>query len=776
MKKKLLGLTTIIALMFITFMCKPVEAAYVSAPVDNLIKKGVEFYNSDNEKITTLQMENGETETVTAKIKFEYSAPSEGTISNMPIRFYISSSSSDIELIPTENGTLDGRSISGYNTDYEVIYDGGNHTDCYVCQTFQVKANANVSDATINLFVDVNLEGIEYSEGLYSLPVFAIEPERMADYTIDGEDGNSISFSNEEGKAFYNKYHEMLDKGFEVLNSVSKKCNDENAKTKGGIYYYKNKDNDYNKLIEAQKNWIDNLPENNTFSTNVQLQNTSPMNKTYQINDQLNNMLSNNKNRKTSSYNSNPYEQNKMIDSNSDQNRNELNDKKFQERKNNRLFFDSKRNNNKGYIIKKGEKINNNPYEGKETNDFKNNYSTDPNINNKSKSNPANSILSNQSNMNYNSFPQSDNKNYNIKKNNNNDNKDILINSEENKEDKKNPLNERYLIVDKDGNPILNNGKKIYGIELIPLIDEEGKEVIDDNGNIVLIGPNGDPKSQDELEPIIINNDLILVNEENKPFLGLDGAPLINNEGNPITGPDELLDKDNKKIKGIIGFVTKDNNPNPTKINTKENNKENEIKNNLYDYNKLKPLLGSDGKPILDSNNNFIILDQNNKPIENKDIKVLLSEDGTPVLNERGKPILTDKDEKPLNSDDMNDIEIKHFRKKRDKIKNKRKNKKERNVINYSECNPESLKKINFIRPYKNPFYDDIEYKGSCFACDVGCSVSKSGYSIMNYSPYNNLIRRRNTTPIKIVNDNDKRYKRNSKKNEKPNYKRYYLV
>ena len=583
------------------------------------------------------------------------------------------------------------------------------------------------------------------------------------------------NINNNEENNDYNKYHEMLDKGFEVLNSVSKKCNDENAKTKGGIYYYKNKDNDYNKLIEAQKNWIDNLPENNTFSTNIHLQNTSPMNKTYQINDQLNNMLSNNKNRKTSSYNYNPYEQNKMIDSNSDQNRNELNDKKFQERKDNRLFFDSKRNNNKGYIIKKGERINNNPYEGKDTNNFKNNYSTDPNINNKSKSNPANSILSNQSNMNYNSFPQSDNKHSNIKEKNKNDNKDILINNEENKEDKKNPLNERYLIVDKDGNPILNNGQKIYGIELIPLIDEEGKEVIDDNGNIVLIGPNGDPKSQDELEPIIINNDLILVNEENKPFLGLDGAPLINNEGNPITGPDELYDKDNIKIKGTTGFVTKDNNPNTSNINTKENNKENEIKNNSYDYNKLKPLLGSDGKPILDSNNNFIILDQNNKPVENKDIKVLLSEDGTPVLNERGKPILTNKDEKPLNSDDMNDIEIKHFRKRRDKIKNKRKNKKERNVINYSECNPESLKKINFIRPYKNPFYDDIEYKGSCFACDVGCSVSKSGYSIMNYSPYNNLIRRRNTTPIKIVNDNGKRYKRNSKKNEKPNYKRYYL-
>ena len=579
----------------------------------------------------------------------------------------------------------------------------------------------------------------------------------------------------------FNRYHEMLDKGFEVLNSVSQKCNDENAKTKGGIYYYKNKDNDYNKLIEAQKNWIDNLPENNSFPQNNQLfQNTSPLNKTYQINDQLNNIiLSNNKKRKTSPNNYNPNEQNKIIDSNNDydneQNRNQLNNEKFPNKKNNKLFFDSKRNNNKGYIIKKGEKINNNQNEERDINEFKNNYITDPNINSKSKSNQGNSILSNQPNMNYNSFPQSNNKNSNNKEKNMKDNKDVLINTEEKKEDQKNPLNERYLIVDKDGNPILNNGEKIYGIELLPLIDEDGKEVIDDNGNIVLIGPNGDPKSQDELEPILINNDSILVNEENKPFLGLDGSPLINNEGNPITGPDELMDKDNKKIKGIIGYIAKDNKGNPIKINIKENNKKNEIKDNAYDYNKLRPLIGSDGKPILDSNKNFIILDQNNKPVENKDIKVLLSEDGTPMLNKRGKPILTDKDENPLNNDDMNDIEIKHFKKRRDKIKNRRKNKNEKNVINYSECNPESLKKINFLRPYKNPFYDDLEYKGSCFACDVGCSVSKSGYSIMNYSPYNNLIRRRNTTPIKIINENGKRYKRNSKKNERPNYKRYYL-
>ena len=86
----------------------------------------------------------------------------------------------------------------------------------------------------------------------------------------------------------FNRYHEMLDKSFEVLNSVSKKCDDKNAKIKGGIYYYKDKNNDYNQIIEAQKNWINNLPEKNDINNNVQLSN-STLGKTYQINDQINN-------------------------------------------------------------------------------------------------------------------------------------------------------------------------------------------------------------------------------------------------------------------------------------------------------------------------------------------------------------------------------------------------------------------------------------------------------------------------------------------------------
>ena len=524
-----------------------------------------------------------------------------------------------------------------------------------------------------------------------------------------------------------NKYHDMLDKSFEVLNSVSKKCDDENAKTRGGIYYYMNKDNDYNKLINAQKNWIDNLPEN------IQIQNSYPLNHDYNINDKINK-------------------------------------EKYRDRKNNKLFFDSKRNNNKGYIIKRGEKINN--YPNKENkfqiNHFKNNYNTDPNINNKNKINQTNSISSNQSDINYNSFPQNNiNDNQYINKENENSNmnndKKILINNRENKEEEKNPLNERYLIIDKNGNQILNNGKKLFGMELIPLIDKNRKEVIDDEGNIILIGPNGEPKNQNELENIIINDELLLVDEDNKPFLGFNGIPLINSEGNPIVGPDELFDKDNKKIEGIIGYVAKDSKGNPIKININEENNKEKIKNNSKDYKNLRPLLDNNGKPILDSNNNFIILDKNNKPVEDKEIKVLLNSDGTPILNEQGKPILTDKNEINLNNH-INNIVDNNFRIRKNKIKNRRKNKRQKNIINYSECNPDSIKKINFIRPFKEPFYDDMEYKGTCFACDVGCCVSKSGYSTMNYSPYNNLIRRRSMTPIKIIDEYDNKNRRFKRK------------
>ena len=50
-------------------------------------------------------------------------------------------------------------------------------------------------------------------------------------------------------------------------------------------------------------------------------------------------------------------------------------------------------------------------------------------------------------------------------------------------------------------------GKKLLGMVLIPNIGEDGKEELDENGNIILIAPDGKPKTQDELEPILLDND-----------------------------------------------------------------------------------------------------------------------------------------------------------------------------------------------------------------------------------------------------------------------------
>ena len=646
----------------------------------------------------------------------------------------------------------------------------------------------------------------------------------------------NISFNNnknndeneKEKENSFNVYHDMLDKSFEVLNSVSKKSDNKDTKTKGGIFYYKDKNNEYNKLIEAQKNWVDNLPEKIGLFSDDQINDNQNYNNNKLNNNNNNNMNKNNLIVSSGNYdfneqnifNSNNNNDKNIIQPDFLDNQNEVNNVKNPNKNKSKYIFDSKRNNNKGYIIKKGEKINNDSQNVNETDIVKNNYNTDPNIIDKNMSIPNNILnnKSNQSKFNYNSFPQSqdiiqnennndnnldgkDNKNNtNLNEKNDNEvinidkeenkNKDYLINDNKdnkkesddniinNKEKEKNPSTDRYLIVNKDGNPILINGQKLLGMELIPLIGEDGKEMIDENGNIILIGPDGQPKTQDELEPIILENDKLLVNEENKPILGLDGVPLINMEGNLIAGPDELFDNDNKKIEGIIGLVEKDGEGNPIKVNIKDNNNDkininNKSNNNSKDFIKLKPLLDIDGKPILDSNKNFIILDQNNNPIRNKGISVLLDKDGKPIKNEQGNPILIDKNEKPINIG-INNIDDDNMKIRNKKLKQKR-NKKVGNLITYSECNPESLKKINFLRPYKDPFYDDFEYKGTCFACYLGCSVSKSGYSCMNYSPYNNRIKRRNITPIKVINGFGKKNRKYIKKAAIKKSKKNYL-
>ena len=580
---------------------------------------------------------------------------------------------------------------------------------------------------------------------------------------------------NDKEDNIQNKYHSMLDKSFEVLNSVSNKCDNDKAKLKGNVIYYAQKEPDYDTLIEAQKRWLDNLPEK---------------------------YINYNKNNNNSTF-SNTKDNFGDIDIDNTH----YNEKYFNNMRN---FNKTSENNNiKNNNINKDIYIKNNPKTYPEFNFDNNEFNNEFNYENKEPD------LEEQ-------IPQ-----------------DVFENEKEEEEENNNPINERYLIIDSKGNPIIIGGNILLGMKLIPLIGEDGKEELDENGNIILIGPDGKPKSQDELEPILLDNDKPLVNEENRPILGLNGIPLINDYGNFILGPGELYDRNNNLVKGVLGLLDKDNYGNPKKYldnnqnneqpeeeinnNNEEINENNNIENNNIeknnnidnnnidndnyneeinddidnnninnnennneeiDYEKLRPLIGSNGLPVRDSKNNFIFLDENNKPIKNTGINLLLDQNGKPVLNSQLKPILINQEGKPINLKDNekndnidnnqfinsmlnipgnnnNNIKgyIKYSRpksKKSESKKNKINNRYNRILINeehnirdkrnkgqytYSEVSSSEVKKIRFMN-------NSARYKGNCFACEVGCSVSRSGYSPMNYVPYNNMIRRREETPL----------------------------
>ena len=189
-----------------------------------------------------------------------------------------------------------------------------------------------------------------------------------------------------------------------------------------------------------------------------------------------------------------------------------------------------------------------------------------------------------------------------------------------------------------------------------------------------------------------------------------------------------------------------------------------------------------------------MFLDENNKPVKNTGLYLLLDQNGKPVLNSKSKPILINSEGKPINliDDDKNNFnnnqiinaitdinnkipkkneednnkkgEIKYPKFNKKKIEKRKPSNKNNNRYNkilmnesqnlrdkrykgqytYSEVSSDEFKKIQFTN-------NSSEYKGNCFACDVGCSVSRSGYSPMNFVPYNNMIRRREVTPVKRI-------------------------
>ena len=593
----------------------------------------------------------------------------------------------------------------------------------------------------------------------------------------------------------YEKYHDMLNKSFEVLDSVSNQCTDPKGKTKGGVNYYFNKDKDYESVIKTQKNWINNLPMSMSQNNENEYENAQYEPNKYQSESNIYKYPEGYINMSTglTDERKNPY------NNNNNNSQNNLIPKKYYN-SNQDLNYNNKslpkRNNNTYTYINKTNKSNSNPkrIDKPYQSDFfpkhimyktnnKKNVSKSPQYRNNSQSNLKN---------NNNTYPQ-------------------LLNSKVDNNKSNNELNnipskERYLVIDKFGNPIFISGKRLLAMELVPYLDKDGKERLDNNENIIFIGPDGNPKTQDDLQPIILDNGKPLVNEENRPFLGIDNVIMVNRFGNPILGPGELYDVNNKVVKGELGILPKTNKGNLIKLNIEKeplikDNENNNINNeepknninyetpkqpwnkgdntntNIIDNNSnslplgIKPLLGSDGKPIRDKNNNPIILDKDGNPIQDPNIKLLLDKSGFPILNTLGQPIILDKDKNPLdggnnkNKVPNNNIKISYNNKypeikdKKDKTKNKKirkkskkgnlstKNIKHRAKSNYGSTeypkpNPSFQRKLNIL-PERSNRFNAKEYLSTCFACDLGCSVSRSGYSPMTYSPYGKKEKRR---------------------------------
>ena len=270
--------------------------------------------------------------------------------------------------------------------------------------------------------------------------------------------------------------------------------------------------------------------------------------------------------------------------------------------------------------------------------------------------------------------------------------------------------NAKYIILDNQGNPIYVNGHRLLGIKITKLIENKANS-LDKSSNIMYIDQNGNPIKIEDLKPIMLDNKKPLVNEENKPLLGLNNMFMIDEENNPICGSNELYNEENNVIQGELGILPRDKKGNliSTTIPDKNENENEKVNNNKENPKKYSLNLFD----ILKKNKNI------NRIIRN----TLKSQTQIKTKNNNNKyyPSLLKTN------------------KSHDKIlfKNKYKFGNNKNKNNYKDT---PIKRYN-----KNIYLSS----SSCFACDVGCSVSQTGYSLMTYSPFNNKIKRKEETPLK---------------------------
>ena len=173
-----------------------------------------------------------------------------------------------------------------------------------------------------------------------------------------------------------------------------------------------------------------------------------------------------------------------------------------------------------------------------------------------------------------------------------------------------------------------------------------------------------------------------------------------------------------------------------------------------------KPLVNEENKPFLGINNLYFI-DENGNPIVgeneilNEKKQIIQGQLGIVPRDKRGNVIKIS-----LINDNNKECEVNSNKKKLtnsvdDKnIKQKMKQKYYPELIKSEKYfnqdlfkNRKKFKKQKYIK--NNKFNNQKLLASSCFACNAGCGISRTGYSSMTYSPFNTRVKRKEETSLK---------------------------
>lgn len=235
-----------------------------------------------------------------------------------------------------------------------------------------------------------------------------------------------------------------------------------------------------------------------------------------------------------------------------------------------------------------------------------------------------------------------------------------------------------------------------------------------------------------EINTLKLNDEKIEENENNNDIL-------LNNQDRMFTFQGDLNQKLIDENNQLIHEDKKESDLNKYPLNSfgeskkgKKTKNKND-KNNSYKFNKIE----------VNKNNKVINIHSVNRKNTGKSPK-------HKNIKKKPKEFLLDIkgiNEKLYNKNNFTPKNIYYKKQIKKEKKLIAKDKREKGKFIYNDYKDDcSLKKINF---FKSPhqYHDGNHNKLSCFACNIGCSISQTGYSQMSYSPYNNMIRRREFTP-----------------------------